>query len=136
MINTTVKKKCSRCGDVKSLEYFSLDPRNSTLTVSQCKSCRSKNSIDYYNRNKESVQRKTSALRKINYRINRKTLQDSICMLCQKPSPPGKVFVDRLTLRTLSTVVNPSTLLRPGVVVLCKSCLRQEAKRRFENDFI
>lgn len=53
---------CSQCGEVKSTEQFSLDPRYSGGRLrAACKLCRSEQSKLYYRKNKVKVCEKTGA---------------------------------------------------------------------------
>lgn len=48
-------KTCSKCGERKSLLYFAVDRRSSDGRTGDCKTCRSRESSEYYYQNREQI---------------------------------------------------------------------------------
>ena len=76
-----LKKKCSKCGEDKSVSKFFIDKQKSDELTSSCKKCITKNSKQYYLNNKEHYlayskkhHEKTKHLKRERTRIKRRRL--------------------------------------------------------------
>ncbi|MBA7556176.1 hypothetical protein ES705_48875 [subsurface metagenome] len=54
-IKTLCFKTCSKCGEIKPIFKFSLDKRNTDGRVGICKSCRGRESLEYYYQNRDKI---------------------------------------------------------------------------------
>ncbi len=54
-IKTICFKTCSRCGETKFIFKFSEEKRNTDGRIGICKTCRSRESLEYYYQNKDRI---------------------------------------------------------------------------------
>lgn len=63
-----IVKRCTTCGEAKTIEYFSPDKRSKGGFKSKCKPCRAEYNAQWYRDNPEKYQRHVEYVREYNRR--------------------------------------------------------------------